>query len=457
MGDRSAPRRLPLHAGLSLVELMVALVVALLFSLAVLQVQAVLTRQNMQLSDVTQRDDQARAALDIVTQDLSNAGFDYSGVQAQCNAILAYDAAGAMPGVIEQFPVAATAQTASTQLPTASSQPTVGPGSYVSAISNAPTSMVSIYVAQSALTTPQSNGAPAVYNVQNTVVLDSSGKNIGTSTNSGSISTGQLPLQSTADIASGSIGYLRLFLAPTSTFNYPMIGCVRIPVNATPSSNTITSSGSSLFPSGGYSAYTAQMRSDGLLGSSASLNNNSLLSSRIYYPFVSPTPSSTNPVPIQIVYYIGMSTPGAAAGAAGNYPELMRATINALNDQIIAQPTPVAAGIVSLQLLYGVDSTQTDPSDRSSNNIDKYLSWPDVVTKHLTNAVHSVLFTIVAKSLHSDPDPNKYSAPATIKIPQPSLSGSDTFTDYPVPTAYAHDHFSVLQSEVAVRNQLWLR
>ena len=457
MSQHRRRSRMPRHAGLTLVELMVALVAALLFSLAVLQVQAALTQQNMQLSDANQRDDQARAALDILTQDLSNAGFDYSGVQAQCDAVLAYDATGAMPGVFEQYPVAATAQTASTDLPTSSSQPSIGPGSYVSAISGAPTSMVSIYVAQSALTSPQSAGAPSVYNVQNTVVLDSSGKNIGTSKTSGAITSGQLPLQSTVGINSGSIGYLRLFLAPTSTFSYPMIGCVRIPVSAAPSGSTITSAGSSLFPTNGYSGFTTQMQSDGLLGASTSLTNNSLLSSRIYYPFVSPTPSSTNPVPTQVVYYIGMASPGSAAGAAGNYPELMRATINALNDQIITQPMPIAAGIVSLQLLFGVDSTQTNPSDRSSNNIDKYLSWADVVSNHLTNAVHSVLFTIVAKTLHADPDAAKYSAPSTISIPQPTLAGSDSFKNYPVPSAYAHDHFTVLQSEVAVRNQLWPR
>ena len=71
--------------GLSLVELMIALVIGLIFSLSVLLVQAHLTRENVQMSDVALRDSQARAALDLVTRDLSNAGFMLGGVQSRCS------------------------------------------------------------------------------------------------------------------------------------------------------------------------------------------------------------------------------------------------------------------------------------------------------------------------------------------------------------------------------------
>lgn len=77
--------------GLSLIELMVALVIGLIFSLAVLLVQSSLSKQNVQMSDVMERDTQTRAALDLISTDLSNAGYMMDGVQAPCAARLAFD------------------------------------------------------------------------------------------------------------------------------------------------------------------------------------------------------------------------------------------------------------------------------------------------------------------------------------------------------------------------------
>jgi type IV pilus assembly protein PilW len=71
--------------------------------------------------------------------------------------------------------------------------------------------------------------------------------------------------------------------------------------------------------------------------------------------------------------------------------------------------------------------------------------------------VRSVLFAIVTKTLQTDP---KYSAPATITLASPT-PGPDSFTNYTVPNGtgggpdYTHNRFSVLESEVAIRNQIW--
>ena len=98
------------QSGLSLIELMVALVIGLIFAIAVLIVQSKLTQQNLQMTDVMERDTQARAALDIITSSLSNAGFMVGGgVQSPCAAVLAYNAGLATP-VFSQYPVTAANQ-----------------------------------------------------------------------------------------------------------------------------------------------------------------------------------------------------------------------------------------------------------------------------------------------------------------------------------------------------------
>jgi type IV pilus assembly protein PilW len=147
-----------------------------------------------------------------------------------------------------------------------------------------------------------------------------------------------------------------------------------------------------------------------------------------------------------VIYYVGMASPGSAAGAAGNYPELMRATVNALTDALIGTPQPIAAGVVSLQALFGVDAT-------NSGSVTEYQNWADVVSGGNTGNVRSVLFAIITKTLHADP---KYSVPSSTITPA-SPSGGDAFQAYTVPSAYTNDRFAVYESEVAVRNQIWPR
>jgi len=106
------------QSGLSLIELMVALVIGLIFAIAVLIVQSKLTQQNLQMTDVMERDTQARAALDLITRSLSNAGFMVGGgVQSPCAAVLAYNAGLATP-VFSQYPVTAATSPWLCPLPT---------------------------------------------------------------------------------------------------------------------------------------------------------------------------------------------------------------------------------------------------------------------------------------------------------------------------------------------------
>lgn len=409
--------------GLSLVELMIALVIGLIFSLSVLLVQAHLTRENVQMSDVALRDSQARAALDLVTRDLSNAGFMLGGVQSRCSITLAYNS-GLTNSSFAQYPVSAAPQplalpTSTSPLPTG----TPDPGAYGNATQQF-TDMLLMTGTDTSLQLP-SNGTTAAYVVQNSTTKAASGQ--------GALNSSTLPLGSTAGINPGDAALLRMPL------NGKLV-CFRVPIadvgpSTAPSSTYIDSKSTHLFPSTGYSAFESQLQAAGILPAGGGLSNADFIQSRL--TDLGPSSSTTQRT---IVYYIG----NYADASGGKYPELVRAVLNSQTDALISA-NPVAAGVVSLQALFGVDET-------NSGGVTNYLTWPDVVSGNYTNDVRSVLFALLTKTLHADP---KYNAPSKIAIPSPAGTGNDAFTAYTVPTIYAQDRFSLIESEIAVRNQLW--
>ncbi len=432
---RTTPRQilprhiLPRQRGLTLIELMVALVAAIIFSLSVLLVQIALTKENVSMSDVSQRDNQSRAALGLITQDLSNAGFMLGGVQSRCSVTLAYNSSvGTKP--FFQYPVSAEPQPLPLPTSTAVGSPTYpsttpDPNGYGS---NAQfTDMLFFTGSTSALQLPISTN-PNTYVVQQTSTTTAPGSN-------GAISSTILPLQSVTGVNAGDGALLRMPL------NGKLV-CFRVPIanvgpGGPPASTTIDSKNTQLFPGSGYTGFQAQMQAAGVWPASGLVNSN-LIGARL--TDLGPAAGSNQQT---VVYYIG--TYGTAGTATGNYPMLMRAVINAQNDALTSV-NPVAAGVVSLQALFGVDET-------NSGSVTNYLTWPDVVSGQYTANVRSVLFAIITKTLQVDPN-TQYQAPATISMASPS-TGPDGFTSYQVPTAYSHNHFSVLESEVAIRNQIW--
>lgn len=421
---------LPRQRGLTLVELMVALVAAIIFSLSVLLVQIALTKENVQMSDVSQRDNQSRAALDLITQDLSNSGFMLGGVQSRCSVTLAYNSSLTNPAFF-QYPVSAASQPL--PLPTSTA---VGSSTYPSTTpdpngygSNAQfTDLLFFTGTTSALQLP-SNGNPSTYVVQQASTTTAPGAN-------GAISSTVLPLQTVTGINAGDGALLRMPL------NGKLV-CFRVPIAHVNPSNppTIASKSTQLFPGSGYTGFQTQMQAAGVWPTSGLVNSN-LIGSRL----TDLGPAATT-VEQTVVYYVG--TYGTAGTATGSYPMLMRAVINAQNDTLTSI-NPVAAGVVSLQALFGVDET-------NSGGVTNYLTWPDVVKGNYTADVRSVLFAIVTKTLQTDP---KYNAPGTITLASPT-AGPDSFTNYTVPSGtgggpdYTHNRFSVLESEVAIRNQIW--
>ncbi len=419
--------------GLSLIELMVALVIGLIFAIAVLIVQSSLTKQNVQMSDVMQRDTQTRAALDLISRDLSNAGFMLGGVQSRCSVLLAYDSNSPNTQPFAQYPVSAASQPIA--LPTSTA---LGSTNYPSGTPNPAnygtkqqfSDMLFFTGATSALQTP-GNGNPTTYVVQNSTTQAANGQ--------GALNSSQLPLGSTAGLTVGDAALLRMPL------NGQLV-CFRVPIanigpSTAPSSTYIDSESTSLFPSTGYAAFNSQLIAAGALPAGGSLSNANFVQSRL--TDLGPQTSSNLQT---VAYYIGQY----ANAGGGSYPVLVRAVLNAQNDTLVSPPVPVAAGVVSLQALFGVDET-------NSGSVTNYLTWPAVISGKYTANVRSVLFALVSKSLQND---TSYTAPASITPPNPN-QGPAQFTPYVVPTGtgglpdYSHDHFSVIESEFAVRNQLW--
>lgn len=408
--------------GLSLIELMVALVIGLIFSLAVLLVQSSLSKQNVQMSDVMERDTQTRAALDLISTDLSNAGYMMDGVQAPCAARLAFDST-VQSTPFFQYPVSASAQAANSALPTstalsaATPQPTYVP-------SGGRTDMISIIGATSARITP-TGGNPTTFVVQNTVATSSTANAVQDST---------LPLGSVTGVAAGDSALLRMPLNQA-------IVCFRVPVAAVDTSTTpptITSM-NSLFPGNAYSGFNTALQNAHLFPTGVStLQNANLVQARLTDE--GPASSST----LQTVVYYVANANNAASG--GTLPMLMRATLNAANDQMIGTPQPLAAGVVSLQALFGVDET-------NSGAVTNYLRWSNVVSGGYTNDVRSVLFAVVSRTLHSSPGNPTVTS---VAVPSPmSGTGNDTFAAYTPTTAEQQNRFSVVESEFALRNALW--
>ncbi len=419
--------------GFSLVELLVALVAGLIFSISVLLVQAALTRQNVQMSDTLQRDNQARAALDLLTRDISNAGFMLGGAQAPCDTLLAYDSGMpvSLSSGFSETPVSATAQP--TALPTSSASsaaayPTIlpMPGYPTSAQY---TDLVQITAATTALQ-PASSGTANAYVVRNSTTQSQNGQ--------GALNSSVLPLGSTAGISVGDTLLLRMPLNGK-------LACFRVPVSdvgpsTSPSSTFIDSKNTQLFPSQAYSAFDSLLVSAGLLPAGGALSNADFTQSRL----TDLGPASAGNLQ-SVLYYVGQATYANAGNVS--FPMLMRVVVNAQNDAVISA-SPVAAGVVSLQVLFGVDES-------NSGSVDHYLTWADVVAGNYQSAVRSVLFAVVTRTLHPDP---KYTAPASIVIPSPKDNGGagpDGFTDYAVPGSAANFRYSVLESEVAIRNSLW--
>ncbi len=417
MGKWASPK----HAqrGLSLVELMIALVIAGVLAVAILATMAFGVSRDTQQGQIAQMNEQARAALTLITRDVQSAGFLASSTQSSCAVSLAYDSQQS-PNYVPQAPISAASQAASSTLPLQSTPPAY------------PLSGQSSYLAQSLLmmaapsaSTFFSQSAAPIYVVQFGTTQSGNGQ--------GSVSSTQLPvstlvLNSVNGINTGDMVQVQV----------PMNGglaCFRAPVcsvNATGNGSSYIDSkncalGKQYMPSNGYRDYSAQ-----LPPSMGTLTNANMLHAKLI------DLGQANNTLQYTQYWISEQSPYTA-------PTLMRSVYSALTDKLISNQA-IAPGVQSLQILFGV----VPAGSTIGSTQPTWKTWGNVLP---TDTVVSVDVALVLRTLQDDPS---YTAPAQITIAQPASGLSSPNAFVPVPTAgFSHRHFAVYTEQIAMRNTLW--
>ena len=431
------------QSGFTLIELMVTILIGLLLTLAVLIVQTRLSRTNLQLSDSAERNDQARTALNLLQYDLSNALYMVGGATAQCAATVQYTGITGSP-TVSLSAVSALAQPAALPSTTALTDPLMDPSQYVTAPLGGGTAdasdMVAITLVPTALRAPPSTVAStAPYKtVANVVATATSGQQ--------AIANGVLPLNNNTDILAGDNVTLVL---PMTSGPVTGLACLRFKVG---SLTTVTTTAGGSIPAvqmpspGNFSLFTAPLVAAGLLASaSPGLTNAQLAGAKLRDE--GPTSGLTSTQ--TLVYYAAT----VSNGAAGAVPVLARALINP-DGTLAAQPVPVAAGVVSLQVRFGTDGAAL--TDAVTGGVTHYLTWAQVSNAKIEERVRTVLYAIVSRTLQSDP---KNTPVTQVNVPSPQLASGDTaFTAFRPRTAGEQfDRYTVQTAEVALRNQIWGR
>ena len=447
--DRALPTRTPLsdtqpsvkrrlQRGLSLVELMVALVIGLIFSLAVLVVQSSLTKQNVAMSDAMQRDSQTRAALDLITRDLSNAGYFQNGpnLDNQCYLTLSYGVNGGNATVVA--PAAAASEPSA--LPTTSTlSAQTDPNLYTPPNGN--TSVV--LTMTMATSTPQVNAATG--GPVNVIFPGQSPPNA--PPNGTNLVLSQIP----AGAKAGDVGLLSLqnfrLSNKTVCFQIPLS---HIPAQSSAQPNSVDSlNNASLTPpintpfqTKGYTGFQNALISAGLLP------NGQTLQATDFYGPGTVTLTDLGPPTQQNLQTVAYWVANQSNSAGGQFPALMRAIINAQTGAVVGQPVAVSAGVVSLIALFGVGTP--------ASGVTQYLTGKDVQAQNQLGNIRSVWIALVSRSLQPDVN-TQYQSPATIAVtlPTPNNSYGHAF-DYQVPAGARGYHYSVISTEVAVRNALWM-
>lgn len=407
--------------GFTLVEMLVALAVAGILSIAILAAMGFGSAQDTSNGQIMQRNDNARAILAMITKDVQSAGFLSQATQSSCALSLAYDSQ-ATPNYIPQAPVWVSSQASNQSLPLATTAPAYPPSGVSPNIAQA----LYLREAPSGSAFFKQTSVP-IYVVQFGTTQSSSG--------SGSVSSTQLPvstlqLNTTQGIQPGDMLQVQV----------PMNGgnvCFRAPVcsigstsgggTANVDSKSCTM-GSQYMPSNGYQDYAAQVPS-----AYGSLTNSNMMHATLV-----DMGQGTGTINI-IQYWISQQSPNTE-------PVLMRTVFNALTDTLI-QSQAVAPGVESLQLLFGTVANSATPGTVAPI----WKTWGDVAP---TDTVVAVDVALVIRTLQNDPT---YAAPATIMVPQPApgLTAPDAFLPVTPQPWERQRHYQVLTEMIAMRNTLW--
>lgn len=390
---------------------MVALLLGLLLTVAVLVTQSKLTAQNSRTLDTAERDHEARAALGAIASDLSAAGFLFAGQHVDCAVQLSYRAGLSSthpaPGYVAAWPVGGFAASAGTPLPFVAP-----PGITLNHPPKGSANRSDVLVIRRSADTSRFNDAVAPLRYTHAP---------GTWT---PLTDGRLPVTDTASFAAGDVAMVRVPL----TSGAP--ACLRVPVT-TVASRSVGSTPDPRMPPDFYAGFSTQLAALGLGGmSNATLQAGWILD-------LGPTAGASQQVQ---VYYVDQPS-GAGADP---WPVLMRATVNALDDtELPGTRQEIAAGVVSFQVLFGVDLTGADA-------VTGYETGDSVALHNHGAKVRSVKLVLVTRTLRPDPDPAWASRNA-----RSSVALGPGFTSYTLSPAEQSHHFEVHELEVAVRNAIW--
>ena len=401
--SRSAtPRR---QGGFTLVELMVALLLSLLLAVAMLKMQTKMASQTMRVSDTGTRDTQARAAMDLITRDLSSAGFLIGNSQYACDALFTYHSGA---GYFAHHAADAFASVTGTTMNFA---PTL--------VMNYPTAAAAGGLTSDVLVTLTSKSA-AQFNDTNPVLQVDGGSG------ATPLTTGALSFKTTpTNLIAGEAAIVQ---APIGTTG---VACLRVPVT-TIAGPVMTSSGGTTMPAGFYNGFVAPVAGAGF---TTALTTASLLNS-----FVVDIGTAATSTQVQTVYYVDGS---------GAFPVLMRAQYSLVDDSVITAPQPIAAGVVALRVSFGVDPGNTGA-------VTAYQSGAQVTAANNWSAVRSARVALVTRTINDDPnaDNTAYAAPTTIPIgPSVGASAPAWFGSITVPAS--KHRYVVNTTEIAYRNWLW--
>ena len=408
--------------GFTLIEMMVALGIGLLLTLAILITQLNLSGQNMRSSDVAFRDNEARAALGVISQDVSNSGMLFGNSTLNCNYLLNYNKNYATTP-FPHYRIMAKAGGAAATLPIAVT-PTIS-FNYPAAGSSNRSDILFLRV------TPDA-----------TQLVDASNSIANTLPYPGilPLTSGSIPLTSLGTIAAGDVGLLQVPVSAGGAS--PTEVCFRAPISSINAASTsFAATDATYMPANFFGGFTGTVST--LTG--VTLTNNLISTSSKFIDLG--TAANTNQR--VYVYYVADDD-----SASEPWPRLVRATINPLNDAQIGNPQDIAAGVVSLQVLFGLGSAA--PSAGTLGSVTSYVTGAALSgTPSNIPLVRTVKILLISRAVFSDP---KYSNSASTALNTATFKVFDPgngFTAYTPSTAEQQQRFTTQIVEIPIRNMLW--
>ncbi len=292
-----------------------SLALGLIVCLALVAIQLKLTAHNARTTHISARDNEARVAMDIITREVSGGGFLLGGLN--CPAVLNYNASAPSPGYFATLPVSSISARSGLALPF------VNGGAIVLNYPSTASGVVSDVLVVSATAGAGKMNAGVVSAVPNAAFSPTT--------------DGRLPVLRAGTLAAGDTALVQVTL-DSATGQWL---CLRVPVSAlgTASGSPFMQSSGSYMPAGFYAGFSTRVPLAGMTGT---IGNAQLQQARVID--IDPAALSNQRT---FAYYVDN---------ADTWPVLMRATFNAANDTQIGTPQAIAAGVVSLQVLFGVDT-----------------------------------------------------------------------------------------------------